>query len=223
MKNTTIFAAAAVISVGMLAASAFATLPANTAPVFGSGYATPKYWIDAGSVKQSLSVSGCKTISAPAKGAPALSTGNVVLFEDPAAGAASTTGSFVLYANFVGTDIDLTDFVALTGAWTKVPSSKSDTFYLTFNTASMGLLMDNLETAAFENCKIKKPALTEVKILDPSALISKNTIVMKVSNGIATGSLLIKAKEQSDQKTSNTFTTGSMKMKLTITGQLKAQ
>lgn len=170
-------------------------------------YAKPVFWIDSGSVKQTLSVSGCKKLSEPAKGAPPLTTGNVTFFDD---------STFVLYT-------DWETPVALTGEWSKISSTKTNTFYMTFNTASMVNLITDLEVAGLKQCQTTKPAMTAVKILEPSNLISKNTIVVKVVNNLATGKLTMTAKSQTDPKVAGTFVNGKTTMTLTISGQMYSQ
>lgn len=207
MKKTTIFAAAAAAICGALAfnAQAAGDLPTDQPPVF-TGYAAPKYWIEGAKVKQSLSVSGCKTVSMPSKGTT-LTTGNVTLFDD---------NSFVLYSDWSAKGGTVT---ALTGQWTQLlPNAKSSkTFYLSINTASMTMLLDNLQTVGLANCQITKPLMTNLNILDPSVLVSKNTIVVKIKNDIATGSLTVKGSEVSNPKGAGDVI-GKAQMKLTMTG-----
>ncbi|HSC76844.1 MAG TPA: hypothetical protein VLB90_11485, partial [Pseudomonadales bacterium] len=83
MKKIIIFAAAVL--------SGALTLSAQAAPpVFGAGYANPEFWINNALIKQSLSLTGCKTVSMPAK-KTTLSNGNATLFDD---------GSFVLLVDW---------------------------------------------------------------------------------------------------------------------------
>lgn len=203
MKKTTMLSVAAAFC-GTLALGAQAA-----APVFGSGYANPQHWIQDASVKQSLTVSGCKTLSMPSKGTT-LTTGNVTLFDD---------NSFVLYSDWSAKGG--AGPIALTGQWTKLdPDAKSSkTFYLSINTASMTMLLDDLQTVGLANCQTTKPLMTTLDILDPSVLVAKNTIVVKIKNNIATGSLLVKGSEVSDPKgPAGGSVIGKTQMKLTMTG-----
>ena len=59
MKKTTLFAAA------VFGALAFGAQAAE--PVYDPSYANPQFWINNAAVKQSFSVTGCKTLTMPAK------------------------------------------------------------------------------------------------------------------------------------------------------------
>lgn len=202
-----IFAVAAIC--GALATNVQAKDVATPAPAFGGSYATPQFWIDGANVKQSLTVSGCKGLSLPAK-KTTLTTGNVTLFDD---------NSFVLYSDWSAKGG--AGPVALTGQWAQIlPNAKSSkTFYLSINTASMGMLLDDLQTVGLANCQTTKPLMTKLDILDPSVLVAKNTIVMKIKNSIATGSLLVKGSAESDPKGPLAPpVVGKVQLKLTMTG-----
>lgn len=212
MKKTTILSAVAAIC-GSLALGAQAA-----APVFGLGYANPQYWINNAAVKQSLSVSGCKPLNMPAK-KTTLNNGNVTLFDD---------GSFVWLVDWSAQPQASypASAVAVTGQWSQLlPDTKtSKTFYLSINTASMTMLLDELQTVGLANCQTTKP-MTTLDILDPSILISpkKNTIVVKIKDSKATGSLTIKGSAKSDPKgPAGGIVVGKTQMKLTMTGLFEA-
>lgn len=210
MKKTTIFAAAAICGALAFNAQAEGDLP-SPSPDF-PGYANPEFWIEGAKVKQSLSVAGCKSVNMPSKGTT-LTTGNVTLFNDK---------SFVLYSDWSAKGGTVT---ALTGQWTELkPNAKtSKTFYLSINTASMSLLLDNLQQVGLANCQTTKPLMTTLDILDPSVLVAKNTIVVKIKNNIATGSLVVKGSVVSDPKGPAAGSViGKTQMKLTMTGFFNA-
>jgi len=209
MKKTIVFAAAALC--GALAFNAQANGDTSApSPSFGAGYATPWYWIDGAKVKQSLVVSGCKTLNLPTKGTT-LTTGNMTLFDDH---------SFVLYQDWSTAGGSV---AALTGQWTQLTPSpaSSKTFYLSINTASMTTLLDDIQGVGLANCIKTKPLMTHLDIQDSSVLVTKNTIVVKIKNNIATGSLLVKGKELSNPK-GTTDVAGNLQMKLTMTGFFNA-
>jgi len=201
MKKTTIFVLAAIC--GALAFNA------QAAPSFGPGYANPQFWIEGATVKQSLAISGCKTLKMPSKGTT-LTTGNVTLFDD---------NSFVLYSDWSAKGGSVT---ALTGQWEQLfPNAKSSkTFYLSINTASMSTLLDDLQVVGLSNCQqTNKPLMTKLDILDPSVLVptKKNTIVVKIKNNIAKGSLVLKGSAVSDPSGASDVV-GKATMTLTMTG-----
>jgi hypothetical protein len=211
MKKITILFAAAALC-GALAFDAQANGDTSAPPPsFGAGYASPQYWIDGAKVKQSLSVSGCKTLNLPKKGTT-LTTGNLTLFDD---------NSFVLYQDW--STVPDGQVAAITGQWTELlPAPKSSkTFYLSINTASMTTLLDDIQAVGLANCITTKPLMTKLDILDSSVLVTKNTIVVKIKNNIATGSLLVKGSEVSNPK-GTTDVVGKLQMKLTMTGFFNA-
>jgi len=213
MKNTTILSVAAAMFCGALSFNAHAVGDEPSDSPDFPGYANPEFWIEGAKVKQSLTVSGCKAVSMPSKGTT-LTTGNVTLFDDD---------SFVLYSDWSAKGG--AGPIALTGQWTELkPNSKSSkTFYLSINTASMGLLLNDLQQVGLTNCQSTKPLMTTLDIVDPSVLVAKNTIVVKIKNNIATGSLLVKGSVVSDPKgPAGGSVIGKTQMKLTMTGFFNA-
>jgi hypothetical protein len=75
---------------------------------------------------------------------------------------------------------------------------------------------------ATANCQSKYPALTYVSILQPSVLIKKNTIVVKVKNKAAKGTLQLIGKQSNDSKgvAPAAPVVGSVKAKVTLAGTL---
>jgi hypothetical protein len=213
MKKTTILSAAAAICASLAMGAQAAE------PVFGPGYANPQFWINNAAVKQSLSVSGCKPLNMPAK-KTTLNNGNVTLFDD---------GSFVWLVDWSAQPQASypASAVAVTGQWSQLlPDTKSSkTFYLSINTASMTMLLDDLQIVGLANCQTTKPLMTKLDILDPSVLVSpkKNTIVVKIKDSKATGSLTIKGSAESDPKgPAGGIVVGKTQMKLTMTGLFEA-
>ena len=215
MRAIRTLVAVAGISAGFMVSGANAALPPCDAanptacvPQFGPipAYAAPLAWIDGGVVKQSLAITACKTIKEPApKTAPA-TTGNVTLFND---------GSFVLYSDWE--NAPNTSQIAVTGQWKQILPNKatSKTLSLSINTATMTMLLDDLETVASGKCS----NITDLKFLDAANLVKKNTILLKVKNNIATGTLVLAGKEQGKVKGKDK--TGNFKMTMAISGQLQ--
>ena len=89
----------------------------------------------------------------------------------------------------------------------------------------MTTLLDDLQTVGLANCQKTKPLMTKLDILDPSILIltKKNTIVVKIKDNKATGSLTIKGSAESDPKgPAGGLIVGKTQMKLTMTGLFEA-
>lgn len=192
MKKTTIFAVAA-------ACGAFAFAVPDWNQSLNAAYPNPVYTITDAVVTQQLAVSGCKTLKTT-------TSGDITLYDN---------GSYVLYR-------DDWSPVALTGAWAEVASKRKNTFYMSFNTPSVLNLFAELDNDATANCQAKYPALTYVSILQPSVLIKKNTIVVKVKNKAAKGTLRLIGKQSNDSKgvAPAAPVVGSVKAKVTLAGTL---
>lgn len=189
MKKTTIFAAVA-------ATGAFAlAMPDWNHSLNAAPYANPKYEISNAVVTEQLAVAGCKTLKKVVKG-------DVTLFED---------GSYAMYRYDWPTAP-----TTLTGSWALVASKSTNTIYLSINNASMGSLFSGLDADGLANCKVKYPAMTYVSIVEPSVLIKKNAIVVKIKNQAATGTLQLTGKQQNDSK--GAPVTGNVSAKITLKG-----
>lgn len=187
MKKTTIFTVAA-------ACGAFAfAVPDWNQSLTAAPYANPVYHMYDATVTQQLNVSGCK-------GLKTVTQGDITLYED---------GSYQMARDDWGT--------IMTGSWAKVSAKSSNTFYLSINNVSMGNMFGELDTQALNNCKLKYPSMTNVSILEPTVLIKKDTIVVKIKNSAATGTLQFKGKQQNDSK-GVPAVTGNVSVKVTLKG-----
>lgn len=189
MKKTMIFTVAAACG-----ALAFAT-PDWKQSLTAAPYANPVYHMYNASVTQKLNVSGCKALKT-------VTEGDITLYED---------GAYQMVRDDWGT--------VMTGTWAKVSAKSSNTFYLSINNVSMGNMFGELDAQALSNCKNKYPAMTLVSIIDPTVLIKKNTIVVKIKNSAATGTLQFTGKQQNDSK--GTPVTGNVSLKVTMKGQFQ--
>lgn len=187
MKKTTIFTAAA-------ACGAFAfAVPDWNQTIQAQGYANPVYHMYDAAVTQQLNVQGCKPLKT-------VTEGDITLYED---------GSYQMARDDWGT--------IMTGSWAKVSAKSSDTFYLSINNVSMGNMFSELDAQALNNCKAKYQAMTYVSILEPTVLIKKDTIVVKIKNGAAKGTLQFKGKQQNDSKGAPAVT-GNVSVKVALKG-----
>ena len=189
MKKTTLFTVAA-------ACGAFAfAVPDWNQGLQAQVYANPVFHIYDATVTQQLNVSGCKALKT-------VTQGDITLYED---------GAYQMVRDDWGT--------VMTGTWAKVSSKSSNTFYLSINNVSMGNLFSELDTQAKNNCDDKYPAMTYVSIVEPTVLIKKDTIVVKIKNGAAKGTLQFKGKQQNDSKGAPGVT-GNISVKMTLKGQM---
>ena len=78
-------------------------------------------------------------------------------------------------------------------------------------------LFSELETAGLANCQLKYPAMTQLDLLAPTALVKKNTLIVKVKNSAASGTLQVAGKQHNDEK-GVLNTVGNFSVKATLKG-----
>lgn len=202
MKKTTVFTLAAVCGAFALA------LPDWKQPL-NATYPNEVFRLVNAEMTQTLAVQGCKTLSIKKTKTGPSTYNSAKLFDN---------GSYVLYRYGTG-DLSGVPMTTVSGSWSKVTKGTTDTFYLSINSASMDILFGDLETAGLANCKSnpKLAAMTQLDFLTPTALVKKNTLIIKTKKGTpsATGTLQITGKQLNDQKgPANAMGTFSLKATL---------
>lgn len=183
MKKTTVFTLAAVCGAFVLA------LPDWKQPL-NAAYPTAQFTLTNAEMTQTLAVQGCKTLSIKKTKTGPSTLNSMTLYNN---------GSFAWYRYATG-GTNGVPTTSMTGSWS---TADNKTFYLQLNTASMGLLFDELESAGLANCQVKYPAMTQLDILAPTATtVSKNYLKVTVKKGIpiVAGTLQFKGKQHNDEK-----------------------
>lgn len=187
MKKTTVFTLAAVCGAFALA------LPDWKQPI-NATYPSEVFRLVNAEMTQTLVVQGCKTLSIKKTKTGPSTYNSAKLFDN---------GSYVLYRYGTG-DLSGVPLTTVTGSWSKVTKGTTDTFYLSINSASMDILFDELEAAGLANCKLnpKLAAMNQLDILTPTALVKKDTLIIRTKKGVASavGTLQITGKQLNDQK-----------------------
>lgn len=200
MKKTTVFTLAAVCGAFVL------VLPDWKQPL-NAAYPNLEYTLTHAELTQTFAVQGCKTLSIKKTKTGPSTLNDISLYDN---------GSFVQYRYATG-DTSGVPVTTLSGSWSPVAGKSSTTYYLSYNTASLDDLFSELETAGLANCQLKYPAMTQLDLLAPTALVKKNTLIVKVKNSAASGTLQVAGKQHNDEK-GVLNTVGNFSVKATLKG-----